>query len=307
MSILMNIIINAQTVVGSVSDYDGNVYHAVRIGNQIWLQENMRCTHYPDGTLIPGVAAYNNTESNAAVYGRLYTWDGAMKNSHTAKAQGIAPAGYHIPSDDEWTELEVYLGGVSVAGGKMKTTGTSLWNAPNTDATNSSGMSILPGGEYDAYYSPNQFQALGQYGVFWTSTEINSSTARERYYAYNSAVSGYYDWYKVMKYSIRCIKDNNSVGIEENKSVPNEFRLNQNYPNPFNPSTVISFSLPKSGYVTLKVFDLLGREIKALVDGTLEAGVHKVNFTFSNLSSGVYVYTLTCGSFSSSMKMIINK
>lgn len=306
-SFILCVTVKAQNVVGTVTDYDGNIYHAVQIGNQIWLQENMRNIHYSDGTSIPGVAAYNNNEANAAVFGRLYNWNAMMKNSTTPGAKGIAPDGYHIPTDAEWSELENYLGGVVVAGGKMKTTGTSLWNSPNTGATNSSGFSILPAGEYDAYYSPNKYQSLNEYAVYWTSTQINVNTARERYLAYNSAASSYYDWYKVMKYSVRCIKDNNATSVEDDKRIPNEISLAQNYPNPFNPSTVISYSLPQSGFVTLKVYDTLGREIAVLVNGIKGAGSHKANFTINNISSGVYVYTLKCGTYIVSKKMLVGK
>ena len=298
----------AQQLIETVKDYDGNEYHAIKIGNQIWLKENIKSLHYTDGVPIPGVVAYNNDESMASIYGRLYTWDAAMRNSNKEKVQGLAPAGYHIPSDAEWLELENYLGGASVAGGKMKDPGTALWKSPNTDADNSSGLSILPAGEYDAYYSPNKFSLINEYAVFWTSTEINSSKARGRYLGYNSSASMIYDWFKVMKYSIRCIKDEGTTDADDKEYIrPTEFKLMQNFPNPFNPETVINYQLPTSSHVRLMVFDALGKEVSRLVDRELEAGNYSLIFDGRDLPSGIYFYTLNTGNQNLTRKMILIK
>ncbi len=305
-------VLNAQTLVETVTDFDGNLYHAIQIGNQIWLQENMNCVHYSNGDIITGVAAYNDNAANAAIYGRLYTWDAAMKNSRLPKAQGIAPDGYHIPSDEEWTELENYLGGATIAGAKMKSSGTTYWNSPNS-ATNSSGFSVLPGGEYDAYYQPNVYRLIKEYAVYWTSTEVSTLRARERFLKFDSDKSDIYDWYKVMKYSIRCIKNTRPVGTEKEKSLPKSCRLYQNYPNPFNPVTIIKYSVAETPYmaslqnVTLKVYDSLGREVQKLVDELKPAGNYSVHFDAANLPTGVYFYVMRSGSSISAKKMILNK
>ena len=176
---------------GTVTDYDGNTYKTITIGNQTWMAENLKSLHYSDGTPISGVASYSNSNEIAEKHGRLYTWDATMRNSTTEGAQGVAPDGWHIPTDNEWKELENYLGGKNIAGGKLKS--MNEWKAPNTNATNSSGFSALPSGEYDA----NEFlkyHLLGKYG-------------RERYLSFDDAKSSTYDWYKIMKYSVRCIKD----------------------------------------------------------------------------------------------------
>ncbi len=153
------------TVVGggfcpdSVTDMDGNVYRTVQIGKQCWIAENLRVERYRNGDGIPtdlsesawtatnggAAAAYLNLPENAAIYGLLYNWFTAVD------PRGLCPAGWHVPTDAEWTELTDYLGGENVAGGKMKTTGTldagtGLWAAPNFGATYSSGFSGLPGG-----------------------------------------------------------------------------------------------------------------------------------------------------------------
>jgi uncharacterized protein (TIGR02145 family) len=300
---------NAQQLVEIVKDFDGNEYHAIKIGNQIWLKENLKSLHYSDGTIIQNVVAYNSDESMANIYGRLYTWDAAMRNSNQEMAQGAAPAGYHIPTHSEWLELENYLGGATVAGGKMKDSGTSLWKSPNTGADNSSDFSALPGGEYDSYYSPNKFSLINENAVFWTSTEISSTKARERYLGYNSSASMIYDWFKVMKYSLRCIKNSQPTGVNDKagNKIPDDFTLLQNFPNPFNPATTIIFRLNKETFTKLEIFDLLGRKCKTLVNEYLMPGEYRINFNADDLASSVYIYQLTGGNNSISKKLTVLK
>ena len=305
-TISISIVIEAQTE-NTVTDFDGNVYHEITIGDQVWLQENVTSLHYSDGTEIPDVASYNDDEAMAALYGRLYTWNAAMNNSTEEKAQGVCPCGYHVASDDEWVELENYLGGAAAAGGKMKEAGTDHWTSPNTGADNSSGFNLLPGGEYDAYYSPNKYSLINEYAVLWTSTEINTAKARERYIAFNSAASSIYDWYKVMKYSVRCIKDSEATDVDDkSEELPSKIGLNQNYPNPFNPSTIISFSLPETTVVSLKVIDILGREIETLVGNEeLNSGNYSFTYEANNLSSGIYFVSMQTDSYNETKKMIL--
>jgi uncharacterized protein (TIGR02145 family) len=294
-----------------ITDYDGNVYQTVKIGSQTWLKQNLKSIHYADGTSIPDVVGYNNSDSMAAIYGRLYTWNAAMRNSTQEKTQGVCPCGWHIPSDGEWTQLENYLGGISIAGGKMKDTGTVFWNPPNIGATNSSGFSALPGGEYDAYYSPNKFSLIKEYAVFWTSTNISSTKARERYLAYNKQSSDVYDWFKVMKYSIRCIKDSVTTSIKNNETkilTPNKVLLNQNYPNPFNPSTEISFKIFSTSFVSIKIFDVLGNELQTIINEEKQPGQYMVTFnSLDRMSSGIYLCRLQSGFECQYIKMVFKK
>ncbi len=290
----------------TVTDYDGNVYNTIAIGEQVWLKENLKSLHYSDGTEIPGVVAYNNDDSLAEIYGRLYSWVAAMRDSIQPGVQGVCPCEWHIPTDQEWSQLENYLGGAAIAGGKMKDTGTTFWNAPNTAATNSSGFSALPAGEFDAYYSPNIFQLLNEYAVFWTSTNVSTLKARERYLAYNTSASSIYDWFKVMKYSIRCVKDD-PTGMEDESTTPNKFKLMQNFPNPFNPKTTINYTTLQQGYVFLKVFNVLGKEISTLVNEEKPAGIYDVEFDATGLPSGIYFYRLTARNYISTKKMILIK
>lgn len=301
--IIVSIEIYAQE---TVTDYDGNVYNTVTIGEQIWLKENLKSLHYSDGATIPNVLAYNNDDSLAEIYGRLYTWDAAMRDSTQPGVQGVCPCEWHVPTDQEWSQLENYLGGATIAGGKMKDTGTTFWTAPNTGATNTSGFSALPAGEFDAYYSPNVFQLLNEYAVFWTSTQISTPKARERYLAYNSAASSIYDWFKVMNYSIRCIKDY-PTRMENESYIPKKFKLMQNFPNPFNPSTIIQFETTHKTFISLKVFNVLGNEIATLINEEKPVGIHKVEWSVKGLPSGIYFYKIQTGNFSETKKMLVIK
>ena len=193
--------INSDTI---VSDYDGNIYHTITIGSQVWLKENLKSLHYSDGTVFNGVLSYNNSDSLANIYGRLYTWNATMCNSTQQGVQGVCPTGYHVPTDSEWNVLSIFLGGNSIAGGKLKETDTVHWYSPNLGATNSSGFTALGGGEWEN----GNFQFIKMSGVFWSSTQANSTQAVYRYMLYNSNSLTPYIWNKSLYYSVRCIKDN---------------------------------------------------------------------------------------------------
>ncbi len=201
----------------TVTDFDGNVYHLVTIGNQVWLAENLKVTHYNDGTPIPNVTPdaqwkilttgawckYDNVTSNATTYGLLYNWF-AVTDS-----RNICPAGWHIPADGEWASLSAFLGGDATAGGKMKSTGTyeagnGLWYAPNTGATNTSGFKALPAGlriNYGNYYS------LGNIADFWCVSDSSAAFSWDYILdANNESLTRGYD-FKTNGFSVRCIKD----------------------------------------------------------------------------------------------------
>ncbi|MFH1196790.1 MAG: FISUMP domain-containing protein [bacterium] len=290
----------------TIIDYDGNVYHTISLGDQVWLKENLSSVHYSDGTPIPGVLAYNNSDSLANIYGMLYTWDAAMNNSTTPGVQGVCPCGWHVPTDAEWKATENFLGGASVAGGAMKDAGAVFWQTPNTGATNSSGLTILPAGEYDGHSSPKKFQLLDQYAVFWTSTQISNTKAREKYLSFDNAAVKTFDWFKDLNYSIRCVK-NSPTNVEEFGDIIDGYRLNQNFPNPFNPATVITYQLAVFSAVQIKVFDLLGQEVVTLVNDWQNPGLYSIEFDGSNLGSGIYIYRLISNNFTASRKMLLLK
>jgi uncharacterized protein (TIGR02145 family) len=195
------------------TDYDGNVYHTVTIGTQIWMVENLKTTHYRNGDPIPNVpdntqwsnlttgayCNYNNDANNAKTYGLLYNWYAAINSLN------ICPVGWHVPSANEWKKLETYLGGVGVAGGKMKEAGTTHWISPNTKAGNSSGFSGLPGGFRN---TNGTFDTMGAYGQWWSSTEFSVTSAWHRNLYYNVGFDDNVYGYKTDGFSIRCIKDN---------------------------------------------------------------------------------------------------
>jgi uncharacterized protein (TIGR02145 family) len=208
---------NTPSPAPTVTDIDGNVYHTVTIGSQVWMVENLKTTRYSNGVLIPLVLApadwvvlatpgycwYNNDATNKNPYGALYNW--------YAVASGIlAPVGWHVPSDAEWTKLTDFLGGESGAGGKLKSTGTieaatGLWFDPNRDATNSTGFSALPGGY--RFIADGSFKALGVNGFWWSSTPFDASNSWYRFMGYISSDVGKTSYNNTFGFSVRCVKD----------------------------------------------------------------------------------------------------
>ncbi len=174
------------------TDGDGNNYATVQIGSgksvQTWMAENL---NYSTGNSW----CYDNNSSNCNTYGRLYDWQTAL---------GACPSGWHLPTNAEWTALTDILGGDSLAGGKMKETGTAYWLSPNTGATNNSGFTALPGGFRDYDYS--SFGSLTYSTGFWSSTETWSDAWILGLSYDNGAVNRIYDC-KPDGYSARCIKD----------------------------------------------------------------------------------------------------
>ena len=200
---------------GTVTDIDGNVYNTVTIGTQVWMKENLKNIKYNDGIAIPlvtvnsawaalttpGYCWYNNdAASYKATYGAMYNW-------YTVNTGKLCPTGWHVPTDSEWTTLTTYLGGESVAGGKLKETGTTHWQSPNTGATNESGFTALPGGQRN---HNGTFWVVGSDGNWWSSTEISTNDAWFRYMSYLYSYVGKESWgfYKQEGFSVRCLKNN---------------------------------------------------------------------------------------------------
>jgi uncharacterized protein (TIGR02145 family) len=194
---------------------------SVTIGNQKWTDKNLDVSTYRDGTVIPKVddatwstlttGAYcyykNDSTTYAAIYGKLYNWYavvGIHDNDANTPNKTLAPEGWHVPTDGEWTTLTDTLGGVSVAGGKMKEAGLAHWASPNTGATNESGIAGLPGG----YRKVNgTFYSIGQYCGWWSSAQRDNTVAWFRALSNSSgSVSSYYI-NKGSGYSVRCLRD----------------------------------------------------------------------------------------------------
>ncbi len=187
----------------------GSEIKSVKIGNQVWMAENLNVSHYRNGDPIPtglsktqwesttqgAFAIYNDDPANEKIYGKLYNWY-AVNDS-----RGLCPAGWHVPSEKEWTTLKTNLGGSGIAGGKLKA--TTNWDSPNSGATNSSGFNAFPGGfRYNETYKFN-----GSKGMWWSSTEIDFDNVwgflmelneSDLYKSFNDKQQGV---------SVRCIKD----------------------------------------------------------------------------------------------------
>ena len=199
----------------TITDIDGNVYHIVTIGTQTWMVENLKTSKYRDGTSIPTVADnaawaalkngaycnYNNDASKAKKYGKLY-------NAYAiTDSRNIAPDGWHVANDSDWITLTTFIGGDSIAGGKLKETGTAHWTSPNVGATNEFIFTALPGG----YREHNgEFGGIGNYSYFW-------SPATNYRGAYIPCYRGIFHKYVYVYrfevfwesgFSVRCVRDN---------------------------------------------------------------------------------------------------
>jgi len=201
----------------TVTDIDGNVYQTVTIGDQVWMAENLKVTHYRNGDEIPFLSSgsdlwswsqdaygyYNDQPGHIENYGLLYNWN-AVEDS-----RNIAPAGWHVPTLSDWQTLIIYLGGEVVAGGKMKDVGTSFWTSPNTGATNESGFTALGAGYRRSVDGVDV--VMGYSAKFWSSddytNEFGHSLAWYLSLSNNnaSAIIDGFDFKPGL--SVRCIKD----------------------------------------------------------------------------------------------------
>ena len=217
----------------TVYDYDNNPYNTEQIGQQCWMKENLRTTHYADGTsilhgsTISTTTAYyyypNNSNANVSTYGLLYNWKAVMRNTSSSSSnpsgvQGICPNGWHVPSDAEWTQLTNFVSGQNaylcsnnteyIAKALASTTG---WNiSSNTCAVgniqssnNATGFGAMPAG----YYLSNGYPNFGNDAYFWSATEASSGNAWIRYLDYNDATVYRRSRYKYYGYSVRCLRD----------------------------------------------------------------------------------------------------
>lgn len=163
-----------------------NDLKTVKIGNQVWMAENLNVDLFRNGDPIsevksneewerarkrgkPAWCYYNNNPKSGKKYGKLYNWYAV------SDLRGLAPEGWHIPNREEWVSLFDYLGGKEVAGGKLKEAGTTNWHSPNKGATNESGFSALPGGY--RLGDNGIFGLIGDSSQFWSATEYSINTA----------------------------------------------------------------------------------------------------------------------------------
>jgi uncharacterized protein (TIGR02145 family) len=198
------------------TDSDGNHYTTVQISSgkfsQTWMAENLKVGTGIDGTMIPtdnGIIeyyCYSDSVNLCGIYGGLYRWDEMMKYTEIEGSQGICPDGWHIPTHLEFYDLENFLGGLSIAGGKLKEAGTTHWNANNVGATNETGFTALPGGEREAW--GGSYTRLGITSFFWSSSP-GTLGGYSWYLAVNNFEARTYrsDDQREQAYSCRCIHD----------------------------------------------------------------------------------------------------
>ncbi len=208
-------------LISSCSDTSTNVEEVadlpqVTIGSQIWMSQNLSVSVFRNGDPIPYAATideweyavrngkpaycyYNNNPLNEPVFGKMYNWYAVND------PRGLAPNGWHIPTDAEWTKLSTYLGGNEVAGGKMKN--TTKWKLPNVGASNSSGFNGLPGGNRDIDWLFNDSSEIGTWWTATEATEIDDSYAYIRSLLSVSTVLDRNYYYKWAALSVRCVKN----------------------------------------------------------------------------------------------------
>lgn len=201
--------ITFKTYFGEVTDIDGNIYLTVKIGNQVWMAEDLKVTKYNDGSIIPNVTnnsawasltsgaycSYNNDINYKNIYGLIYNW-------YAINTGRLAPEGWHVATDAEWTTLSNYLGGEVVAGGKLKESGTSRWQSPNGGATNETGFTSLPGGLRN---DNGTFAGISTLGYWWCSTEYNAGISWNRWTNNSNSALSRTNGNKTYGFYIRCI------------------------------------------------------------------------------------------------------
>jgi len=208
-------VVNPST--STYADYDGNIYTTIIIGNQEWMIENLRTTHYNDGTEILNLVDigdwaidtngaycwYNNNITYKTPYGALYNWN-VVNNIH-----GLAPIGWRIPTLSDFNTLISSIGGNTIAGGKLKESGLIHWNTPNTDATNEYGFVALPGGER----SDAAFDNLGDMSGIWTSTNWGIDSGYMCQLSKSSGSATMSVWFQLYGLSVRCMRDYSNILI----------------------------------------------------------------------------------------------
>lgn len=291
------VILNTQAQ--TITDIDGNTYNTITLGTQIWTKENLKTTRFNNGDSIATTAlpvkndstsifqwSYNQDSLNIPVYGCLYTWYAVTDN------RNVCPTGWHVPSEGEWTSLTNFLGGDTIAGDKMKETGTSHWLSTSSTVTNSSDFTALPGGQRG---NPNGFNNLYTLGAFWSTTAWGTNAFPRAYTFSLQANSGaLHQSVSVANcgFAVRCIK--NLTAGTQNLIPEDEIKI---YPNPTKDKINISVEEIKNSNAF--IYDLSGKLIFQ------QPLIHKTNLIDVNfLPVEVYVIKVVGRDFSVERKLV---
>ena len=272
----------AQSPGALVTDGVGNEYESIILNNgQEWLISNLRATAFNDGTELamitdneiwsttssPSYCFYQNNPTNSDTYGNLYNFFviSADKN--------ICPIGWRVPTELDWSELISSLGGLGLAGGKLKFEGFDFWSTPNTDATNEIHFDALPNG---CRYSGGFFNNLNYYSFLWTASELDTTFAWFRSLKYDNGTAVRNFSKKQSGYGIRCMRNSSSEIIElDNESC-------HIYPNPTNGFINVHFTNIQEEEISFSLLDQTGKII--------ERGLLQNNMLdFSNVDDGLFV------------------
>lgn len=263
----------------TVSDIEGNIYNTITIGTQIWMKENLKTIKYNDGADIPIVTdnadwlslttpAYCWYDNNVSIYKATY---GAMYNWYTVNTGNLCPTGWHVPSKDEWIVLYTYLGGIDIAGIKLKEAGSTHWQV-NNQGDNSSGFTGLPGGRRVEV----GFSTISNVGEWWSETEKNATEAEVFGLTDNEKYVSMFSRNKYSGLSLRCLKDN-STAIGDLITNGHEIII---YPNP----AMDKFYIKDNFFLNANaiIFNSQGQQI-------LNKRIDSDYIDISDLSKGLYV------------------
>jgi uncharacterized protein (TIGR02145 family) len=273
----------------TVTDYDGNVYNTITIGTQIWLEENLKVTHYNNGDSLPNVTdnnewtelttgAYcndNNDTGTVAVYGRLYNWYAVHDN------RKLCPEGWNTPDDSDWIILSAYLG--NQAGGKMKETGTAHWLFPNTGATNQSGFTALPNVDRSNYTGLFSDEFRNMFAQYWSGTDNGGDAAPITLLSFGSPDFVLGDnGNKKRGCACRCVRD-----------------VNTQIPGHLKDKTLIFYPNPAKDKIILANFDVDDLDVtifsitgEILLHNVLNSSTTEINI--QSLPKGIYIIETKC-------------
>lgn len=294
--------------------YYGKVYHKVKIGDQLWLKENLDIgnmiqvdKNQTNNDTIEKYC-YDNKSENCEIYGGLYQWAEAVqyKNNATSTTspnppfvghvQGICPEGWHLPSLNEFITLERY---VNYHGNELKAIGQGVEYGVGT---NTSGFSALL---TSSRFYDGTFTSIGD-PTFWSSSTDYNSTAYVMSIMMGYNTVGDITALKNNGFCVRCLKDN-PTSVHMYSEIPTEYALFQNYPNPFNPITTIKYSVPQSSLISIIIFDVLGKNVATILNEYKPAGSYSVEFDGNKLASGIYFYQMRAGNFIDTKKLLLIK